>query len=813
MGRQNINRFASPKNLRLINSIRDSCKSIEELDLGGNKFNDLIEVYKILQCTPNLKFLNLSENDLSRTSPVAMASNSNCLPGASTNHSPLSFQLTSSNLNNTHTLTAQQHNWSASSMALNSNSRAYLAPINQNNSQQCQHLQGPTIGARRHSTLGNNLTGANSNSAANRVGRQSTSGQEARRMASAAAAVAQSKKTSSSVASKLAASSRVGAKASGQLATTSRDSNRHHPRIVQELSKSSQLVAGSSGAAKSDSKARGLLLNGRQATPTSTMNLARSLSSLSAKDVRNQLSSHQRLANNSSRQHQKQEQTSSCGRQQLRRSTTSLGMPAPTSGAVARHLESANKSTGITSGKEKTSLSLVVEPIAETDNDIDMTAGDLNSQSPPANTGNNNTQSSSQTINHNNQQQQRIQTTGSNNNKLFNYSSQSSNNYYRRTFNSIKALALNNTGCQWKVVCSILNRMPNLEELHLSLNNYGSIDLDPIEFKHNNLKRLYLCNNPKLTNWRELDKLLLAFPSLEALSIADCNISQIPDNLDRAREWRKLCGLNINGWPIKDWSVIERLNQLPSLSDLKCRNLEILNSIDEPRHHLIARLPKLQKLNGSEIEEREHAEKAFLRFFMANSHLERPSRFHELVQIHGEIIPVDVDVDLSPPSQASVRVVYFNRNYYMKENGDDDIIMSEDFLTKLMDNVEPNNSLIIDGGNATGSSSMEIVASSTIATLNNDETTTQDEMGNKLVRLFKDEGQEVLAIQVDLRQSVRKFKSTLGQLFGLNSQNLILYYIDHEMVGLMGPELIKHNQKKLWNYNVQDGDQFIVEER
>lgn len=109
--------------------------------------------------------------------------------------------------------------------------------------------------------------------------------------------------------------------------------------------------------------------------------------------------------------------------------------------------------------------------------------------------------------------------------------------------------------------------------------------------------------------------------------------------------------------------------------------------------------------------------------------------------------------------------------------------MSEDFLVKLMDSVDE----------------------SPVDCMDDDQT--------KPTRLFKGEGQEVVAFDVDLRQSVRKFKSTLASLFNLSSQNLILYYIDHEMVGLMGPELIKHNQRKLWNYNVQDGDQFIVEER
>lgn len=666
----------------------------------------------------------------------------------------------------------QQQQWSSSSMTLNQ--RACLAPINQNNQQ-----QQSSIGARRHSTLGQSTQSSQPQvgiGSAPRVASQRSSTisrvAEARRLA-AAAAVAQSKKTSSSVASKLTNSATTGG-SMNRKSSTMANSNRAIDKLTRPL-----------GCQR------------HQVGSTSTMHLARSLSSLSAKDVRacssttinrltasKNLSSHKEAANT------------------LSRSSSHAQQPLPQHSSNPRGLASgASETTATNSQSIKQTVKnskLFVDPIAETDNDVDMNeqqispvTADSNSSEkqhtlralPAPHTGNSNCATSSSSL---------TKSTASS-------SSSSSANFFRRTFESIKALALNNTGCQWRVVCSILSRMPNLEELHLSLNNYERIDLDPNEFKHFSLKRLYLCNNPKLTNWQELDKLLIAFPSLEALSIADCNISQIPDNLDRAREWRKLCGLNINGWPIKEWPVIERLNQLPSLIDLKCRNLEILNTIDEPRHHLIARLPKLQKLNGSEIEEREHAEKAFLRFFMANSHLERPTRFHELVQIHGEVTPVDVDVDLSPPSHAQVRVVYLNRNYYKKEN-EDDILMSEDFLIKLMDTADPTTNVVQQ--RHTNSNGMDI---------NNELETTEGT--SKSSRLFKDEGQEVFAIEVDLRQSVRKFKSTLAQLFGLNNQNLILYYIDHEMVGLMGPELIKHNQKKLWNYNVQDGDQFIVEER
>lgn len=641
-----------------MNSIRESCRSIEELDLGRNRLTDLIEIYKILQCCPNLKFLNLSENDLSKAAPVAMAAN---YPTAS--------------IGSTTTTTTAIWPSSSSNILFGSsaapNARTCLAQINQN------HQVPGSIGCKRHSTLGTSSLkpGPMGSRGPSRVA-------EARRLA-ATAAVAQSKKTSSSIASKLTSSARVSGNGS----------------LI--MAKDIALSGSSTGTNSSISRS------------ASTMHLARSLSSLSAKN-----------------------------------------MVRPLSG-IGRKGSDLRQSAYRAETKQLTGINYYKTGPLST-----VTGHQHNQQNLP---------------------------------------------FKRFTFESIKALALNNTGCQWRVVCSIVSRMPNLEELHLSLNNYEKIDLDPNQdFRHNSLKRLYLCNNPKLTDWQELTKLLIAFPSLEALSIADCNISQIPENLSQAREWRKLCGLNITGWPIKEWPVIERLNQLPSLIDLRCRNLELLNTIDAPRDHLIARLPRLQRLNGSEIQERDQAEKAFLRFFVTNSHLERPTRFHELTRIHGSVdAQVDIDVDLSPPSRANVRVVYLNRNFY-RETNQDDILMSEDFLTKLMDNIDTE---VVQQQNENQDDSLDSdMAAKTVSK--------DDEKSDcKLIRLFKDENQEVLSIEVDLRQSVRKFKQTLATSFGLNSQDMILYYIDREMVGLMGPELIKHNQKKLWNYNVQDGDQFIVEER
>lgn len=711
-----------------MNSMRESCRSIEELDLGGNKLTDLIEIYKILQCTPNLKFLNLSENDLSRAAPVALAANCSSMASSQANHTNQFWPTSISS--------------GSSTTAIH---RTCFSPINQN------HPTNP-IGSRHHSTLGTPASGSLSSRGPSRVA-------EARRLAAAAA---QGKKAPPSMASRLTNSAR-------NSITGSR-------------------LTGRTGALPSSSSSS----NGASTRASSTIHLARSLSSLSAKNVRN-LSGIGRKGSDL--------RDTSIRSRKLQKSQEKLATNDFTGQAAMIKRASIG-------ARDSASSKIFVEPINETDGDVDM--GE-NSQAP---------NSCATAPNHGQTgacQPQVVATRGVQQTvtgyycrplpwSTINSSSQHNLPFKRFVFESIRALALNNTGCQWRVVCSILSRMPNLEELHLSLNNYQRIDLDPNqEFRHTSLKRLYLCNNPRLTDWQELTKLLVAFPSLEALSIADCNISQIPENLSEAREWQKLCGLNINGWPIKEWPIIERLNQLPSLTDLKCRNLEIFDSIDEPRDHLIARLPRLQRLNGSEIEERELAEKAFLKFFVTNSHLERPNRFYELMLIHGSVgAQVNVDVDLSPPSQANIHVVYLNRNYYRSTN-QDDILMSEDFLTKLMDNIDTE--VVQQQSIDHQADSLE---ESRLQEATPDE---KDKLKSNLVRLFKDDSQEVVSIEVDLRQSVRKFKHSLANLFGLSSQNIILYYIDREMVGLMGPELIKHNQKKLWNYNVQDGDQFIVEER
>ena len=84
---------------------------------------------------------------------------------------------------------------------------------------------------------------------------------------------------------------------------------------------------------------------------------------------------------------------------------------------------------------------------------------------------------------------------------------------------------------------------------------------------------------------------------------------------------------------------------------------------------MIARLPNIKRLNGSEIldDERMFAERAFVRYHLTHETIRRPDRFHELHAINGRVDPL-AEVDLSPPQTAHVTII-FNQ----QEEREDDV--------------------------------------------------------------------------------------------------------------------------------------------
>lgn len=122
--------------------------------------------------------------------------------------------------------------------------------------------------------------------------------------------------------------------------------------------------------------------------------------------------------------------------------------------------------------------------------------------------------------------------------------------------------------------------------------------------------------------------------------------------------------LNLSSTDINTWDDIDRLAKFPALKNLRVQNWPLWEKCDATEHErrqlLIARLPFVQTLNGGGViggEEREDAERAFIRYYLDKPESDRPERYNELVAIHGKLDPL-VNIDLRPEKRVKVTFTY-----------------------------------------------------------------------------------------------------------------------------------------------------------
>lgn len=215
----------------------------------------------------------------------------------------------------------------------------------------------------------------------------------------------------------------------------------------------------------------------------------------------------------------------------------------------------------------------------------------------------------------------------------------------------LHSLVLNSTNTEWDCVKSLLDSCPKLQELHLSLNGYGTVDLSTEE--HHEIRKLHFAGNP-VNDWFQVNKLGKAFPNLESLVLAECPLPG-PKSGDE-QNFLRLKALNLDGTLLATWLELEQLATFPVLESVRVRNCLAGEDTEyERRQLLVARLPQVRVLNGGpvEIRERDDAERAFIRHYAEIPEADRPSRYNELVAIHGHLDPL-VNVDLRPDKKVSI---------------------------------------------------------------------------------------------------------------------------------------------------------------
>ncbi|KAI4368156.1 hypothetical protein MLD38_016744 [Melastoma candidum] len=215
--------------------------------------------------------------------------------------------------------------------------------------------------------------------------------------------------------------------------------------------------------------------------------------------------------------------------------------------------------------------------------------------------------------------------------------------------NKLRILVLNYTGICWAQVDILKQSLPSLEELHLMGNNISEIE--PVPSCHtegfSSLRLLNLDNN-SISDWEQIMK-FSQLESLEQIYLNNNNLKLICyPCVDNTNEYSipfpSLRCLLLGNNCIQDLDSIGALNPFPKLVEVRLSENPITDVTRGglPRFSLVAQLPKIQTLNGSEVSarERKESELRYVRLIMSkeanNGGVERSHpRFNELKVLHG----------------------------------------------------------------------------------------------------------------------------------------------------------------------------------
>ncbi|XP_014666607.1 PREDICTED: tubulin-specific chaperone cofactor E-like protein [Priapulus caudatus] len=222
----------------------------------------------------------------------------------------------------------------------------------------------------------------------------------------------------------------------------------------------------------------------------------------------------------------------------------------------------------------------------------------------------------------------------------------------------IRYLALNKTRAPWKHIQKLLDLMPNLKELHLSLVGKSTVPVSDTCYP--SVEHLSF-NSNGVTEWAEICKLGDMFPNLKTLLVADNPISNFQPEDRIATSFPRVTSLCVIGTAITEWEDIDRLRNFPVLVEVQISGVPLVEDLEEIEQWQlpIARLPDITTFNKSKItdDERETCERAFIRNYTDNDH--KPDRYYELEQKHGKLDAL-ADVNLKPKMVATVRLKYEN---------------------------------------------------------------------------------------------------------------------------------------------------------
>ncbi|KAJ7982715.1 Tubulin-folding cofactor E [Quillaja saponaria] len=214
------------------------------------------------------------------------------------------------------------------------------------------------------------------------------------------------------------------------------------------------------------------------------------------------------------------------------------------------------------------------------------------------------------------------------------------------TLKSIRVLVLNYTGIDWEQVDVLKLSLPAIEELHLLGNNISRIMTSSSVVQGlDSLRVLNLEDNCiaewdeiiKLSQLRCLEQLHLNKNSLNCIFYPDSGMheySTFESGATFYKPFQNLRCLLLGGNNIDNLASVDSINSFPNLVDIRLSENPIADPGRGgiPRFVLVARLGKIQMLNGSEVSprERKDSEIRYVRHIMTRLH----ANPEEIKQLH-----------------------------------------------------------------------------------------------------------------------------------------------------------------------------------
>ncbi len=223
-------------------------------------------------------------------------------------------------------------------------------------------------------------------------------------------------------------------------------------------------------------------------------------------------------------------------------------------------------------------------------------------------------------------------------------------------FANLRSLILNACFVDWDTVVAIAGEIPGLRELHVAGNRIKSLACssssagagDRITSCLGKVEALHLEDN-FIQDWAEVTR-LKHLPCLQKLNLSGNLLDGVEkyDSGDNKPGFASLTTLFLQGNALARWADIDSLNHFESLSEIRVSAMPVFDGVDAitARMGVVARLPRLRRLNGSTVtqKERTDAEIGYLTAILGEAVgkevkgiAEEHPRFPELMKSYGNV--------------------------------------------------------------------------------------------------------------------------------------------------------------------------------